>query len=194
MLSAVWVAFLAIALLCGAATGRLDAVTAAVGTGAAEAVSLAVSITGLMCFWSGMMELIRASGLAAKLSRALMPLLRPLFGSAASDRKAMEFVSANVTANLLGLSNAATPLGLQAVDRLYTFEGRRGAPDAVLTLITLNTASIQLIPSTVAAVRGACGAAAPFDIMPAVWGASIASVAVVLLCGRLLRPVFPDEK
>ena len=140
------------------------------------------------------MELLQASGAAAKLARLLMPLLRPLFGRAAADRQAMEAVSANVTANLLGLSNAATPLGLQAVDRLYTLEGRRGAPDAVLTLITLNSASIQLIPSTVAAVRAASGAAAPFDIMLPVWGASIASVAVVLLSGRLLRPLFPDEK
>lgn len=194
MLSAIWVAFLIIALVCGAVTGRLDAVTEAVSSGAAQAVTLAISVAGLMCFWSGMMELLQASGAAAKLSRLLMPLLRPLFGRAAADRQAMEAVSANVTANLLGLSNAATPLGLQAVDRLYTLEGRRGAPDAVLTLITLNSASIQLIPSTVAAVRAASGAAAPFDIMLPVWGASIASVAVVLLSGRLMRPLFPDEK
>ena len=194
MLSAIWVAFLIIALVCGAVTGRLDAVTEAVSSGAAQAVTLAISVAGLMCFWSGMMELLQASGAAAKLSRLLMPLLRPLFGRAAADRQAMEAVSANVTANLLGLSNAATPLGLQAVARLYTLEGRRGAPDAVLTLITLNSASIQLIPSTVAAVRAASGAAAPFDIMLPVWGASIASVAVVLLSGRLLRPLFPDEK
>ncbi len=196
MLSVIWVAFLALALLCGAVTGRLDAVTAAVGTGASEAVTLAISIAGLMCFWSGVMEVIRAraSGLAEKLSHALTPLLRPLFGKAANDREAMELVSANVTANLLGLSNAATPLGLRAVDRLYTLAGRRGSPDTVLTLITLNTASIQIIPSTVAAVRASCGAAAPFDIMPAVWGASVASVAVVLLSARILRPLFPDEK
>lgn len=194
MLSAIWVAFLVIALVCGAMTGRLDAVTEAVSSGAAQAVTVAISVAGLMCFWSGMMELIQASGAAAKLSRLLMPLLRPLFGRAASDRQAMEAVSANVTANLLGLSNAATPLGLQAVDRLYTLEGRRGAPDSVLTLITLNSASIQLIPSTVAAVRAASGAAAPFDIMMPVWGASIASVAVVLISGRLLRPLFPNEK
>ena len=165
MLSVIWVAFLALALLCGAVTGRLDAVTAAVGTGASEAVTLAISIAGLMCFWSGVMEVIRASGLAEKLSHALTPLLRPLFGKAANDREAMELVSANVTANLLGLSNAATPLGLRAVDRLYTLAGRRGSPDTVLTLITLNTASIQIIPSTVAAVRASCGAAAPFDII-----------------------------
>ena len=194
MLSAVWVAFLLLALLCGTATGRLEAVTAALGEGAGEAVTLLVGITGLMCFWSGVMELVQQSGLSAKLSRALMPLLRPLFGRAADDRQAMEAVSANVAANLLGLSNAATPLGLRAADRLYTLEGRRGAPDTVLTLITLNTASIQLIPSTVAAIRAANGAAAPFDIMLPVWGASVFSVAVVLAAGRLLRPMFREEK
>ena len=195
MLSAVWVIFLVLALLCGGITGRLEAVTAAVGTGAAQAVSLAVSIAGLMCFWSGIMELMQASGLAEKISRLLMPLLRPLFGrQAAGDRQAMQAVSANVTANLLGLSNAATPLGLQAADRLYALTGRRGAPDSVLTLLILNATSIQLIPSTVAAIRAACGAAAPFDIMVPVWGASAASVVVVLLCGRVLRPLFPDEK
>ena len=194
MLSIIWAAFLALSLVCGAASGRLADVTAAVGTGASEAVKLAIGIAGVMAFWSGMMELLRASGLAEKLAWLLQPVLRPLFGSAAADRQAMEAVSANVTANLLGLSNAATPLGLRAADRLYTLAGRRGAPDPVLTLLTLNATSIQLIPSTVAAVRTACGAQAPFDIMLPVWGASAASVAAVLLCGRLLRPVFPDEK
>lgn len=192
ILSALWVAFLAISFVCGAASGRLDAVTAAVGTGAAEAVTLALSIAGLMAFWSGLMALVQASGLTEKLSRLLQPALRPLFGSAARDRQAMEFVSANVAANMLGLSNAATPLGLRAADRLYTLAGRRGSPDSVLTLITLNSASIQLIPSTIAALRASCGCAAPFDIMLPVWGASIASVAVVLLSGRILRNVFPD--
>ena len=194
MLSAIWVAFLVLALICGACTGRLDAVTTAVGTGAGEAVTLIISIAGLMCFWSGIMELVQASGLAEKLSRILMPLLRPLFGNASADREAMETVSANVAANLLGLSNAATPLGLRAADRLYTLAGRRGSPDTVLTLITLNTASIQLIPSTVAAIRAACGASSPFDVMLPGWGASIFSVAVVLLSGRLMRPWFRAGK
>ena len=194
MLSIIWAAFLALSLVCGAASGRLADVTAAVGTGASEAVTLAIGIAGVMAFWSGMMELLRASDLAEKLAWLLQPVLRPLFGSAAADRQAMEAVSANVTANLLGLSNAATPLGLRAADRLHALAGRRGAPDPVLTLLTLNATSIQLIPSTVAAVRTACGAQAPFDIMLPVWGASAASVAAVLLCGRLLRPVFPDEK
>jgi len=151
VLSKLWVGFLALSLIFGVVTGRLDAVSAAAATGAASAVELILKIAGLMCLWSGVMELVSASGLAGKIERLLRPALRLLFGSAAKDRKAMELVSANVTANLLGLSNAATPIGLQAVSRLYDTAGRKGAPDAVLALITLNTASIQLIPSTVAA-------------------------------------------
>ncbi len=183
MLSVIWTVFLCMALLCGAVTGRLAEVTAAVPTGAAEAITLAISITGLMCFWSGVMELLQASGLAERLSRLMAPVLRPLFGRASQDKQAMEAVSANVT---------ATPLGLRASERLYVLAGRSGAPDTVLTLIVLNATSIQLIPSTVAAVRAACGAHAPFDIMLPVWGASAASVAAVLLSSKLLRPFFPD--
>ena len=193
MLSKLWVGFLALSLLFGIITGRLDAVSAAAATGSAAAVELILKIAGLMCFWSGMMELVSASGLAGKVERLLQPILRGLFGHAARDHKAMELVSANVTANLLGLSNAATPIGLQAVSRLYESAGRKGAPDAVLALITLNTASIQLIPSTVAAVRAGYGAAQPFDIMPAVWCASACSVAVVLFLAHALRPAFPDD-
>ena len=137
-------------------------------------------------------DVLQASGLAERLSRLMAPVLRPLFGSASQDKQAMEAVSANVTANLLGLSNAATTLGLRASERLYVLAGRSGAPDTVLTLIVLNATSIQLIPSTVAAVRAACGAHAPFDIMLPVWGASAASVAAVLLSSKLLRPFFPD--
>lgn len=192
MLSVVWVAFLVLALVCGAATGQLDAVTAAVSTGAVEAVSLAIQIAGIMAFWSGWMAILQAAGFTEQLARWLKPILRPLFGRFAENTEAMESVSANVAANMLGLSNAATPLGLRAADQLYSLAGRRGAPDAVLTLITLNSASIQIIPSTVAALRTSCGSATPFDILFPVWGASIASVAVVLLSGRALRVVFPD--
>lgn len=105
----------------------LDAVSAAAATGAASAVELILKIAGLMCLWSGVMELVSASGLAGKIERLLRPALRLLFGSAAKDRKAMELVSANVTANLLGLSNAATPIGLQAVSRLYDHSGAKGS-------------------------------------------------------------------
>lgn len=193
MLSKLWVGFLTLSLIFGLLTGRLDAVSAATAQGAASAVELIVKIAGLMCLWSGVMEIVSASGLAGKIERLLRPVLRILFGRAASDRKAMELVSANVTANLLGLSNAATPIGLQAVSRLYDSAGRKGSPDAVLTLVVLNTTSMQLIPSTVAAVRAGYGAVQPFDIMPAVWCASACSVVVVLILAHALRPFFPDD-
>lgn len=194
MLNVLWAAFLALAFVCGAVTGRLSEVSAALTEGAAGAVTLAIGIAGLMCFWSGIMELMQQSGLTHIIARFLMPVLRPLFGKASEDSEAMQAVSANVTANLLGLSNAATPLGLRAASRLHKLSGSDTASDAVLTLIVLNSASIQLVPSTVAAVRAACGAQEPFDIMLPVWGASVVSVATALLLCRAGGAVFPSEK
>ena len=102
MLNVLWAAFLALAFVCGAMTGRLSEVSAALTEGAAGAVTLAIGIAGLMCFWSGIMELMQQSGLTHIIARFLMPVLRPLFGKASEDSEAMQAVSANVTANLLG--------------------------------------------------------------------------------------------
>ena len=170
MLSVIWTVFLCMALLCGAVTGRLAEVTAAVPTGASEAITLAISITGLMCFWSGVMELLQASGLAERLSRLMAPVLRPLFGSASQDKQAMEAVSANVTANLLGLSNAATPLGLRASERLYVLAGATRSAGYRVDADRANATSIQLIPSTWRRFVRFAELHAPFDIMLPVWG------------------------
>lgn len=192
MLSRIWTAFLVLAWVGGICSGRTGEVSQAAAQGAGQAIKLLIEIIGLMMFWSGMMEVVSASGIGACITRLMRPLLRPLFGAAGKDTKSMELVSANVTANLLGLSNAATPLGLRAADRLYTVSGRTGSPHAVLMLIILNTTSIQLIPSTVAALRTGMGAQMPFDIMPAVWGASILSVAAALFTAHCLRPFYPE--
>ena len=102
MLNVLWAAFLALAFVCGAVTGRLSEVSAALTEGAAGAVTLAIGIAGLMCFWSGIMELMQQSGLTHIIARFLMPVLRPLFGKASEDSEAMQAVSANVTAFLSG--------------------------------------------------------------------------------------------
>ncbi len=193
MLSKIWVAFLVLACVGGVLFGRMDAVSQAAAQGAGQAVQLLIEIVGLMMFWSGMMELVSASGLGSKIACAMRPILSRIFGEAGRDAESMELVSANVTANLLGLSNAATPLGLRAADRLYQTAGRKGNPDRVLMLIILNTTSIQLIPSTIAAVRAGLGAELPFDIMPAVWGASIGSVIAALMAAHFLRRFFPER-
>ncbi|MGN1031692.1 MAG: nucleoside recognition domain-containing protein [Butyricicoccaceae bacterium] len=192
MISYVWLALLVLSAATGILTGRIGEVSAAVTAGAGDAVTLCISIAGIMSLWSGLMELMEASGLANRIARILSPLLRPLFGRAGRDEAAMQAVSANVTANLLGLSNAATPIGLRAAERIYAVCGGTGSPDEVLTLVVLNSASIQLIPSTVAAVRASFGCAQPFDIMPAVWGASILSVIVVLVSARLFALFWPS--
>ena len=139
-----------------------------------------------MGLWSGILELMQQSGLCKRITAVLCPVLKLLFRRAAKDDRTMERIAANVTANLLGLSNAATPIGLQAADRLYQLYGRKGAPDEVLQFIILNTTSIQLIPTTVAAVRAGLGCAAPFDLLPAVWVTSLCSVTVGLLAAKVL--------
>lgn len=193
MLSKIWTAFLFIAWIGGMATGRMGQVSQAAAQGAGQAIKLLIEMIGLMMFWSGVMSVVSASGLGAGIARVLRPVLRPLFGRAGNDQQSMELVGASITANMLGLSNAATPLGLRAAERLYETAGHRGSPDRVLTFIILNTTSIQLIPTTVAALRAGMGAQAPFDIMPAVWGASILSVTAALLAAHCLRPLFPDH-
>lgn len=194
MISIIWIFLVTISLVFSIFTGQLSEVSAAVAKGAENAITLWISIAGIMCFWSGLMELVVQSGLSARISNLLLPVLKPLFGKkVAGDSQAMEKTGANITANLLGISNAATPIGLQAVDRIYTVCGRKGTPKQVLILIILNTTSIQLIPSTVAAVRSSLGAAHPFDIMPAIWGASIFSVVAAISAAKLFEKLWKSN-
>ena len=147
-------------------------------------------MAGVLCLWMGVMEVMRQAGLAEKLARLLHPVLRRLFPDFSRDQGVMDTIAANVSANLLGLGNAATPLGLEAARRM----SRRTpgvAGDSLCMLVVCNTASIQLIPTTVAAVRMAAGCRTPFDILPAVWVTSLLSVltgiAAAKLCARLWR-------
>ena len=179
-----WTGMVALSVLCGAATGRMDAVAAAAMEGTAAAVDLCLGMLGGVCLWMGVMELLERSGLAAGLSRLLRPVLRRLLPRASRDEGTLAALSANVSANLLGLGNAATPLGVRAAARMA--EGCGGtASDELCRLVVLTTASIQLLPTTVASVRAACGSAAPLEILPAVWLSSTLSVAAGLLAARL---------
>lgn len=182
-MTVIWTGMVVISILCGLATGRGPEVAAAAVEGTHAAVELCLSIAGMMCLWTGVMEVMRRSGLANKLSRLLRPVLRRLYPSVADDRGVMDSIAANVSANLLGLGNAATPLGLEAARGM----GRKSpgvAGDALCMLVVCNTASIQLIPTTVATVRAAAGSAAPFDILPAVWLASAISVGVGITAAK----------
>ncbi|MGM9607330.1 MAG: nucleoside recognition domain-containing protein [Oscillospiraceae bacterium] len=180
----IWAAMVAISVVCGLATGRIDAVAAGALDGAAQAVELCLAMTGVLCLWMGVMEIMRRSGLSDKLARLLRPVLKRLLPDFAGDKAVMDTVAANMSANLLGLGNAATPLGMEAA-RLMSKKSPGVASDGLCMLVVCNTASIQLIPTTVASVRAAAGCAAPFDILPAVWLASAISVTVGIIAAKL---------
>lgn len=184
-MSIIWAGMVAVSFCFGLATGRLSEVANAALEGASGAVELCFSMAGVMCLWSGIMEIMDRSGITAKLAALFRPLLRWLLPEASRDSETLSAVSACVAANLLGLGSAATPLGIRAACRMArNCDGV--ASDDLCTLVVLNTASIQLIPTTIAAVRAAAGSQAPFDILPAVWISSVLSVSAGIAAARFL--------
>ena len=179
-MTCVWTGMVVLSLVAGLACGRLDAVANAALEGAQSAIQLSLSMAGILCLWSGVMEVMIVCGISGGLAKAFRPVLRRLLPESSRDEETLAAVSANVSANLLGLGNAATPLGIRAARRMA--RGCHGtASNELCLLVVLNTASIQLLPATIASVRAAAGCETPFDILPAVWVTSAISVTVGLL-------------
>lgn len=170
--------------------GSWDSAGRAVMDGAAQAVSFTLSVAGGICLWSAVLELMERSGLSGALARRLRPLLGRLFPLASRDETTLRALAENVSANLLGLGNAATPAGVRAARGIAALGRGRAVSDELCLLVVLNTASIQLLPTTIASVRAALGACSPFDIIPAVWLSSLLSVSAGLLAGTLLRRIW----
>ena len=185
-----WIFFgMAVLALVGAIiTGSGSALAAAIPKGAQAGVTLSVSLAGSICLWSGVGKLMAGCGLTDQLARLLKPLLSRLFPSTKKDPVLAGHLSANICANFLGLGNAATPMGILAAQRLAA-NAQGVASNELCRLIVLNTASIQLIPATVAAVRVSLGCASPFDILPAVWVTSICSAGTGLLAAWCMGKV-----
>ena len=185
----IWTGMIAASVVYGLLNGTIGAVGNAAMEGAAAAVDLCLSMAGIMCLWSGVMSIMKASGLMDGLSRLFRPILNRLLPSACRDPETLAALSGNVSANLLGLGNAATPLGIRAARRMAQGCGGQ-ASNELCTLVVLNTASIQLLPTTVAGVRAALGAENAFDIVPAVWLASVLSVAAGLTAAKVFGRVW----
>lgn len=186
-----------LALVCGAFLGSGDALGQAVLDSVASAVSLTVTLAGMMCFWSGIMAVLREAGLVRRLARLMRPFLRLFFPGAAADGEGAEEICANISANLLGLGNAATPMGLAAMKKLHDAHvAAGGQPDTasgdMITLAVLNTASVSLVPSTVITLLSQAGADDPFRIVCGVWLTSGASALLALVLTRLCRGL-PDR-
>ena len=186
-----WTGMVLISLIFGALTGNLSSLSAAALEGAQSAVELCFTMCGVMCLWTGVMELMDQCALTDKIAALFRPLLRRLLPQASRDSETLAAVSANLSADLLGLGNAATPLGIRAARRMS--RGCEGvASDELCLLVVLNTASIQLLPTTLAGVRASRGAADPFDILPCVWLVSLLSVLAGLLAAKVLARFWRD--
>ena len=190
ILSWIWTGLIGISILFSLLMGRGSQLSAAVLAGAQSGVTLAISLAGSLCLWSGAGKLMTRLGLTEFLSRLLRPALIRLFPETRTDSETAGFLSANICANLLGLGNAATPMGMAAAKGLRDPAKPDCATDSLCRLVVLNTASIQLIPSNVAAVRLGLGCDAPFDILPAVWITSFCSAGLGLLAAVILGKVW----
>lgn len=188
VMSWIWVGILAMSVIASLVLGNGAGLAAAVPKGAQAGLELAVSLAGSICLWSGVGKLMEKAGLTDLLRRLFSPFLSRIFPSFREDKVFACYLSSNVCANFLGLGNAATPMGIMAAKRLTG--GNTAATDELCRLIVLNTASIQLIPATVAAIRSQLGSTSPFDILPAVWITSIASAGMGLLAARFFGRIW----
>ena len=192
VMSWIFTGLLALSTVCAMVLGNGTGLAAAVASGAQSGITLAISIAGALCLWTGVGKLMEHIGITAMLSRLLRPLLQRLFPSTKADPSLASSLSANICANFLGLGNAATPMGIQAAKRMVRSDRPGVATNELCRLIVLNTASIQLIPANVAAIRVSLGCATPFDILPAVWVTSLLSAGAGVLAAWLMGKVWGD--
>ena len=193
MMSRIWSGIVCISVAAAMLLGRGSELAASVPEGAQAGIELALAMAGSICLWTGVGRVMDAAGFTQGLARLLKPLLHRLFPGTIRDAVLARDLSANISANFLGLGNAATPMGISAARRMKDPLHPELATDELCRLIVLNTASIQLIPANVAAIRASLGSRSPFDILPAVWITSLASAGLGLgmawLLGRIWHRV-----
>lgn len=177
-LNIIWLLLLSSSFIVSFFTGRSELLASALLEGAQSAVTLCLAMAGAICLWSGLLRLLRDCGIAQRLERLLRPAISFLMPGLGGE-EARSAVAANITANLLGLGNAATPAGVKAASLITS-------SSALGMLVVINSSSLQLIPSTVAALRASMGSPQPFDILPAVWLTSACSLSAAVLSARLL--------
>lgn len=183
MINAIWFGMIALSLVSALAQGRMPELSAAVLEGAADAVKLSISLLGSMCAWLGFLRIAEKSGLTGLLARAFSPVIDRLFPDYREDPEIKGKLCMNISANLLGLGNAATPLGLSAMEAMAQKHPGPVPSRGMILFVVINTASLQLLPVNMGAMRAACGSTAPFGILPQIWLTSLCSLtAAVLFC------------
>src|SRR5688500_3860254 len=195
MLNYIWFALMAAALVVAGLSGRPDEVTKGAIDSARTAVEISIGLAGVMALWLGVMRIAEASGLIKAVARVISPLLRLLFPEVPREHPAMGAIVMNLSANVLGLSNAATPLGIKAMEELQALNPRPDtATNSMVMFMAINTASVQVVPATMIALLAAAGSLAPTAIIGSTLVATAVGTAAAVAVTRLLQPLYPPAE
>jgi spore maturation protein A len=195
MLNYIWFGLMAVALIVAAIRGTAGEVTKASVESAKTAVEISIGLVGIMALWLGMMRIAERAGLVTLMARVLSPVLKFLFPEVPRDHPAMGAIVMNLAANMLGLSNAATPLGIKAMEELQELNvDKETASNAMVMFMSLNTANVQLIPATVIGILVAAGSKQPTYIIGTTLAATAIGTVAAIIATRLLQPFFPYPK
>ncbi|MDT8860076.1 spore maturation protein [Alkalihalobacillus sp. MEB130] len=185
MINKIWVAMLVIGIAFGAANGRMEEVNEAIFAGAKDAVTICLGLISILVFWLGLMRIAQEGGLLKALAKLMRPIATRIFPEVPPNHPAMGYILSNMTANLFGLGNAATPMGIKAMQQLKDLNGGRdSASRSMITLLAINTASITLIPTTVISIRMSYGSVSPTEIVGTTLVATTCSTIGALLIDR----------
>lgn len=189
MLNYIWAGMIIIGFIISLFTGRIEHTVNALLDSAQDGVRLVISLLGIMCFWCGIMEIANASGMVEKLTKFIKPVSRILFKNVPENHPALSSIFMNISANILGLGNASTPLGLKAMEDLQKInKDKNTASDDMCMFVLLNTASLQIIPTSIIAIRAAAGSSNPTDIIVYIWlGSVTACLFSIILCKVLSK-------
>lgn len=186
MLNIIWPAFILISFIYGILMGNVEKINQSIFESAKNAVELSITFFGTICLWNGIMKIAQETSFNVKLSKLLRPLINFLFPESKNNEKAKEEISMNIIANFLGLGNAATPLGLKAMKTLQKENPKKDTiSNSMAMFIVINTASMQLIPTTVIAIRSSLNSSNPTQIIFPVWGATIAAAVAAITATKI---------
>lgn len=181
MLNYIWSAIVVASIICSVVCGNTQELSTAVIDSGAAAIELLITMAGIMCLWSGIMKIAEKSGFTALIAKVFSPLLRLVFPNLDPQGETFGSITMNISANLLGLGNTATPFGLKAMQGLNKLNGgSKTASDEMVIFVVMNTASLQLLPTMLGTLRQSYGSKAPFEIMTCVWISSACALAVAL--------------
>ena len=191
MLNKIWPFFIIISFAFAIYSGNISNINSAIFSSAEQTVELCLTLLGTLCLWNGIMSIALKTSLIKKLTKFLKPLISFLFPDLKNDKKISEQVSMNIVANILGLGNASTPIGLKAISSMQEKnDDKTTLNNSMAMFILINTASLQIIPTTVIAIRSSLGSNNPSKIILAVWVATIAAFLTAITAGKILSKKF----